>query len=33
MTNAKFAFEDLAAWQKAVDFADKVINIPEEIQA
>ncbi|MBM4146883.1 MAG: four helix bundle protein [Nitrospira sp.] len=28
----KFSFEDLEVWQKAVDFADKVINLAEEIQ-
>jgi hypothetical protein len=32
VTKIKFAFEDLDVWQKAVDFADKVINISEEIQ-
>jgi len=30
--NIKFSFEDLEVWQKAVDFADKVINLAEEIQ-
>ena len=32
MKKVKFSFEDLEVWQKAVDFADKVINISEEIQ-
>ncbi|MFZ3137382.1 MAG: four helix bundle protein [Thermodesulfovibrionales bacterium] len=32
MGNIKFSFEDLEVWQKAVDFADKVINLAEEIQ-
>lgn len=32
MNKVKFSFEDLEVWQKAVDFADKVINISEEIQ-
>jgi four helix bundle protein len=30
--NIKFSFEDLEVWQKAVDFADKVISLAEEIQ-
>ncbi len=28
----KFSFEDLEVWQKAIDFADKVIDISEAIQ-
>lgn len=28
----KFSFEDLEVWQKAVEFADKVIDISEKIQ-
>lgn len=28
----KFSFEDLEVWQKAVEFADKVIDIYEKIQ-
>lgn len=28
----KFSFEDLEVWQKAVEFADKVISLVEEIQ-
>jgi len=28
----KFSFEDLEVWQKAVDFADKVISLAEEMQ-
>lgn len=32
MENIKFSFEDLEVWQKAVDFADKVISLAEEIQ-
>ena len=32
MGNIKFSFEGLEVWQKAVDFADKVINLAEEIQ-
>jgi four helix bundle protein len=32
LENIKFSFEDLEVWQKAVDFADKVISLAEEIQ-
>jgi len=32
MNKVKFSFEDLDVWQKAVDFADKVISIVEEIK-
>lgn len=32
MTKVKFGFEELEVWQKAIDFADKVINISVEIQ-
>jgi len=32
LTKVKFSFEDLEVWQKAVDFADKVISFAEEIQ-
>jgi four helix bundle protein len=31
MTKVKFNFEDLEVWQKAVDFAKKVINLTEHI--
>jgi len=27
----QFAFEDLEVWQRAIDFANKVINLTEEI--
>lgn len=32
MKNVKIGFKDLEVWHKAVDFADKVISISEEIQ-
>jgi four helix bundle protein len=32
LENIKFSFEDLEVWQRAVDFADKVISLAEEIQ-
>jgi four helix bundle protein len=32
MESAKFSFEDLEVWQKAIDFADKVISLTEIIQ-
>jgi len=32
MNHIKFPFEDLEVWQKAVEFANKVINLTEEIQ-
>ena len=32
MKNIKFSFEDLEVWRKAVDFAERVIDISEEIQ-
>jgi four helix bundle protein len=32
MKMVKFSFEDLEVWQKAVEFADKVISLVEEIQ-
>jgi four helix bundle protein len=31
MAKVKFNFEDLEVWQKAVDFAKKVINLTEDI--
>jgi len=31
MVKVKFNFEDLEVWQKAVDFAKKVINLTEHI--
>jgi four helix bundle protein len=31
MVKAKFSFEDLEVWQKAVEFAKKVINLTEDI--
>ena len=33
MTKVKFSFEDLDVWQKAVEFANKVISLAEEIGA
>ena len=27
----KFSFEDLEVWQKAMDFADKVINVVDKL--
>ncbi|RJQ38596.1 MAG: four helix bundle protein [Nitrospiraceae bacterium] len=32
MKKVKFSFEDLEVWQKAVEFADGVISLVEEIQ-
>ena len=32
MVKVKFNFEDLEVWQKAVEFAKKVINLTEEIE-
>jgi len=32
MESAKFSFEDLEVWQKAIDFADKVLSLTEIIQ-
>ncbi|MDP2278664.1 MAG: four helix bundle protein [Nitrospirota bacterium] len=32
MKKVKFSFEDLEVWQKAVEFADRVISLVEEIQ-
>ena len=31
LKKAKFSFEDLAVWQKAVEFANNVINLAENI--
>jgi four helix bundle protein len=28
----KFGFEDLAVWQKAVEFSNKVINLVEDVE-
>ncbi|HLG28911.1 MAG TPA: four helix bundle protein [Candidatus Brocadiales bacterium] len=33
MKKTRFGFEDLEVWQKAVDFANRVINLTEKIQA
>jgi four helix bundle protein len=33
MTNVKFSCENVAVWQKAVEFANKVISLAEEIGA
>lgn len=33
MKKVKFSFEDLDVWQKAVEFANKVISLAEEINA
>ena len=32
MQRTRFAFEDLDVWQKAVEFANKVVMLTEEIQ-
>jgi len=32
MKKAKFSFEDLEVWQKAVEFANRVIQLAEKIQ-
>jgi len=32
MQRTRFAFEDLDVWQKAVEFANKVVRLTEEIQ-
>ena len=32
MNKAKFTFEDLDVWQKAIEFARKVVNISENIE-
>ena len=32
MKKAKFSFEDLEVWKKAVEFAHEVVNIAENIQ-
>lgn len=32
MANPRFNFENLEIWQKAVDFADKVINIIDKLK-
>ena len=32
MKKAKFSFEDLEVWQKAVEFANRVIQLAEQIQ-
>ena len=29
--SVKFSFEDLEVWQKAMDFADKVINVVDKL--
>ncbi len=31
MKRIRFSFEDLEVWQKAVDFADKIISIANEM--
>lgn len=31
MKRIRFSFEDLEVWQKAVDFADKIISIADEM--
>lgn len=33
MRKVKFSFEDLTVWQKAVDFAKRVIDLTEKIEA
>lgn len=33
MKKTRFGFEDLEVWQKAVDFANRVIKLTEKIQA
>lgn len=32
MINSRFNFEDLEVWQKAIDFADKVIEIIDNLE-
>lgn len=32
MDNSNFSFEDLEVWQKAIDFADKVIDIIDKLK-
>lgn len=32
-TNKSFAFKELRVWQKGVEFADKVLDIPEHFSS